>query len=102
MKYRKKPVVIEAFRMTKERRWDNSEWPEWLNEAWQIGPRTGGMWPNDYDTVGGSLLLGTREGTHLVKWGEWIIRGVAGELYNCNPEIFAQTYEPATTVEKTP
>ena len=28
MKYRKKPVVIEAFQMTKERRWDNSEWPD--------------------------------------------------------------------------
>ena len=27
-KYRKKPVVIEAFQMTEARRWDNSEWPE--------------------------------------------------------------------------
>ena len=27
-KFRKKPVVIEAFQMTKERRWDNSEWPD--------------------------------------------------------------------------
>ena len=33
-KYRKRPVVIEAFQMTKERRWDNSEWPNWLHEAW--------------------------------------------------------------------
>ena len=38
MKYRKKPIVIEAFQMTKERRQDNSEWPSWLNEAWN-GPR---------------------------------------------------------------
>lgn len=33
-KFRKKPVVIEAFQMTQERRMDNSEWPEWLNAAW--------------------------------------------------------------------
>lgn len=33
-KYRKKPVVVEAFQMTKDRRQDNSEWPEWLNIAW--------------------------------------------------------------------
>lgn len=35
MKFRKRPVVIEAFQMTKERRWDNSEWPTWLHEAWR-------------------------------------------------------------------
>jgi hypothetical protein len=34
MFYRKKPVVIEAFQMTEERREDNSEWPSWLNKAW--------------------------------------------------------------------
>ena len=33
-KFRKKPVVIEAFQMTKERREDNSEWPVWLHDAW--------------------------------------------------------------------
>ena len=32
--YRKKPVVIEAFQMTKERRLSNADWPEWLNRAW--------------------------------------------------------------------
>jgi len=34
MRYRKKPVIIEAFQMTKERCKDNSEWPNWLNQAW--------------------------------------------------------------------
>ncbi len=34
MKVRKKPVVVEAFQMTKKHRWDNSEWPEWLHRAW--------------------------------------------------------------------
>lgn len=30
-KYRKKPVIVEAFQMTRERREDNRDWPEWLN-----------------------------------------------------------------------
>ena len=34
MKYRKKPVVIEAFQITQETRRNDSDWPEWLNRAW--------------------------------------------------------------------
>ncbi len=33
-KFRKKPVVIEAFQMTQERRVRNDDWPGWLHEAW--------------------------------------------------------------------
>lgn len=32
--------------------------------------------------------------------GDWIITGVAGEVYPCKPEIFAETYEPVETEEK--
>lgn len=31
----------------------------------------------------------------IVEAGDWIIRGVAGEFYPCNPDTFAKTYEPA-------
>jgi hypothetical protein len=91
MKYRKKPIVVEAFQMTKERRWDNSEWPNWLNAAWNED-RGVGMWcdaekPND------TLYLGTLEGVYAVLWNDWIIRGVAKELYPCKPSIFDLTYE---------
>ena len=34
LRYRKRPVEIEAFQMTEERRQDMSEWPPWLHEAW--------------------------------------------------------------------
>lgn len=34
----------------------------------------------------------TREGTMEVKPGAWIIRGVAGEFYACDPDVFEQTY----------
>ena len=89
-KYSKKPVVIEAFQMTKERRWDNSEWPEWLNKAWQKEPQEGGMWCNG---GGEELFCGTLEGVHAVTFGDFIIQGVQGEIYPCKLDIFEATYE---------
>ncbi len=96
-KFRKKPVVIEAFQMTKERRWDNSEWPEWLNEAWNKDPSEGSLWIGDkvMDDAGEFLLLvGTLEGVHVVTWNDYIIQDIQGELYPCKPDIFEATYEP--------
>ena len=90
-KFRKKPVVIEAFQMTRARRDDNSEWPEWLNQAWNKEPSEGAMWPNRADPT--LLVIGTKEGIQCISWDDWIIRGVQGELYPCKPEIFAATYE---------
>lgn len=45
--------------------------------------------------AGDHLYIGTLEGTHRADPGDWIIRGVKGELYPCKPEIFAATYELA-------
>ena len=36
----------------------------------------------------------TLEGDHIASPGDWIIRGVKGELYPCKPDIFAMTYDP--------
>lgn len=100
-KFRKKPVVIEAFQMTKERRWDNTDWPAWLNEAWQKGPGENSVWidPNAPVDPGrdtpSELVCGTLEGVHKITWGDWIIKGVKGELYPCKPDIFEATYDPA-------
>jgi len=94
-RYRKLPVIIEAFQMTRERRLDNSEWPHWLNEAWQREPGENSLWINSADPEKEQLALGTLEGVHLVSWGDWIIRGVKGELYPCKPDIFEMTYEEA-------
>jgi hypothetical protein len=95
MKYRKKPVVIEAFQMTESRRMDNSEWPEWLHSAWNgNNDEPGTLQRASYSATLPDLLeIVTLEGNHLVSWGDWIIRGVKGELYPCKPEIFAMTYE---------
>lgn len=96
MLFRKIPVVIEAFRMTRERRSSNADWPEWMHRAWQMGACEGGIWPENYPHSDGEdrLCIGTLEGVHVVSWGDWIIRGVKGELYPCKPDIFEMTYEP--------
>lgn len=96
--YRKKPVVISAFQMTRNRRLDNSEWPEWLHAAWQKSVSEEGACFSSADgCLEGDkctpLFIQTLEGTLKVGWDDWIIRGVNGELYPCKPDIFEATYE---------
>jgi hypothetical protein len=85
-KFSKKPVEIEAYRF------DNlisNHRPFWLIKA--IG--SGEVWyqggPEPY------LTIKTLEGEMRANEGDWIIRGVQGELYPCKPDIFAATYTPA-------
>ena len=97
MRYRKKPVVIEAFQMTYKRRVNNIEWPQWLHEAWQKAHNSpGALYPADFPESDGTdeLRIVTLEGIHHVSFGDWIIRGIKGELYPCKPDIFEMTYEP--------
>lgn len=99
MKYRKKPVVIEAFQMTKERRLDNHEWPNWLNYAWNLDFSVVGAVGSEGEppwAAESKLIIRSLEGVMTVDWGDWIIRGVKGELYPCKPDIFAATYDPVS------
>ena len=92
--FRKKPVIIEAFQMTEERRVNNEEWPLWLLDAWQLERETvGAVYPTEKGAAGGTLSIGTLEGQHRVSFGDWIIKGVKGELYSCKPDIFEATYD---------
>lgn len=87
MKYRKKPVVIDAFRWTADR--DQTEDPEWIVEALRNGDAF-------FETpVGESVVLKIRtlEGIMTAQPGDYIIRGVKGEIYPCKPDIFEATYE---------
>lgn len=100
MRYRKKPVEIEAFQMTRERRADNRDWPNWLNKAWNDQwPEPGTVSCEDFPNSDGTdrLVIATLEGPLAVGWNDWIIRGVMGELYPCKPDIFAATYEPVNS-----
>lgn len=94
MKYRKKPIEVEAFQMTPERRLDNSQWPNWLHEAWNKDRETvGSLYPRFIATQGGPLMIGTLEGNHLVSLNDYIVQGVKGELYPIKPDIFEETYD---------
>jgi len=87
-KYRKKPVVVEAFRWTGGP--DQTEDPEWIIEAIKDGKVS-------FDRAvaeGLTMKIDTLEGVMTAVPGDYIIRGVAGEIYPCKPDIFEQTYEP--------
>ena len=83
MKYRKKPVVIEAVL------WDGSD--ESAGEIAALSDETAYVF--NYSNVPTRLTIETLEGTHLATIGDFIIRGVQGELYPCKPDIFEMTYE---------
>lgn len=103
--FRKKPVVIEAWQF---KGIPNKEGPppEWLMAAVNSAFDDGEKVPGTTLTVGGvvsnfrdqRLDIGTLEGVMKANVGDWIIRGVKGELSPCKPDIFAATYEAVDVV----
>lgn len=111
MRYRKKPVVIDAVQW-----WKNGDHPEDGSQTLisdtgvNCGLTEGKVvrWyrhPEIKDTYRQCMHCGvsffdhgwidTKEGGHIVCPGDYIITGVQGEHYPCKPDIFAATYEPA-------
>lgn len=65
MKYRKKPMIIEAFQITQKTRSNNIDWPEWLNEAWNKDKNeVGAVYPSKHPNSDGTdeLMINTLEG----------------------------------------
>lgn len=81
--YRKKPVVIKAIQ------WTGNNFDD-LAELVGDDPSLKKITCDESD---GTLKVHTMEGTLIAKPGDYIIRGVKGELYPCDPEVFALTYE---------
>lgn len=84
--FRKKPVVIEAVK------WDAKNGiaggaPDWIKNAM-----------DDFTVLrfGNEIQIRTLEGVMIASDGDWIIKGVEGEIYPCKPEIFAKSYEPTS------
>lgn len=92
MRFRKKPVEIEAVQL----RWTN--WSE-ICEFDIISPENPARSVETFsDTCGEvgpyiELDIPTLEGKMTARHGDWIIKGVKGEFYPCKPDIFAATYE---------
>ena len=77
-KYRKKPIVIEAFKFGYD------EMPLWASNCPHLSI-------TDYEKS--KATVHTLEGDMYVRRGSYIIKGVEGELYPCKSEIFNKTYE---------
>lgn len=80
--FRKKPVVIEAVRWSGVPAEADAVFDLVTDPAKQVISRTGE-----------NLTVTTLEGAMSANPGDWIIKGVQGELYPCKPDIFAATYE---------
>jgi len=80
MRFRKKPVVIEA---------------EVFDPVTNRLPFSGRGDPCALGPAG--WYIETLEGNHRLTEGDWVIRGVKGEFYPCKPDIFVMTYEPEPT-----
>ncbi len=91
MKYRKKPVVIEAIQLTEEVALDVFR----DSEKSIFGLRPSGQYHlGDRKVFFAYISIDTLEGKMTAGLGDWIIKGVHGELYPCKPDIFEATYEP--------
>ena len=84
--YKKKPVVIEARRLNTDNVFDIILWLGDHNvkvEVWRKSPT--------HPFAG--LIIPTLEGNHEASFGDYIIKGIAGEFYPCKPSIFSDSYE---------
>ena len=98
MKYRKKPIVIEAFEYDGDLINSKGDFycPKWFEEAYNTGVAYyTSTQHSPYD-----LFIRTLEGRMLVNVGDYAIQGVNGELYPCKPDIFEKTYEAVRRLEK--
>lgn len=90
--YRKRPVVVEAFQWTADH--TQLEVPEWIMKALQEtwGEPGSVCIKSEYHQVP-TMLIYTLEGVMTAYPGDFIIKGVNGEIYPCKPDIFFKTYE---------
>lgn len=88
MKYRKKPVEIEAFKFGCD------EYPDWFNEAVANDIVEYESIATYFGTIF-TLTIKTLEGNMTAHYGDYVIKGIHGELYPCKPKIFEETYELA-------
>lgn len=88
-KFRKKPVIIEAFQYHKGKfqGYEAVAMPQWLIMALANGTLFAQREARE------KLMVQTVEGSLEVSDGDFIIQGVKGELYPCKPDIFALTYD---------
>lgn len=93
-KYRKKPVVIEAIKLTGDRQ-NVKEILEFMGQKVNTDSRIVCDKFDDYVEIvkKNGITIQTLEGKHQASLGDYVIKGVKGEFYPCKPDIFEMTYE---------
>lgn len=93
MKYCKKPVIIEAFQLD-DRPLISEDW-FWdaVTENEVITHNFGKHYPPAW------CEIKTLEGIMVAHSGDWIIKGINGELYPCRDDIFKKTYEQVARIK---
>lgn len=87
MKYRKKPIVIEAMQFTDEAK---EQVLRWTSDNATKGRSS---WAAHDVNDAPIIKIETLEGVMAANIGDWIIKGVKGEFYPCKPDIFEATYD---------
>jgi len=90
-KYRKKPVVIEAFQLSFEMASGKETVPSWFLDA--LAKKEVEVRYTDKINNSQYTLISTLEGVMRGNADDYIIQGVNGEIYACKPDIFEKTYE---------
>lgn len=80
MKFRKRPIVIEAWQWLGQ---PHNEWPRWVSDGARV---------SQADSA--ALAIHTLEGELSARLGDWLIHGIRGEVYPCKPNVFSETYDP--------
>lgn len=84
-KFVKKPIVIEAFRFGHDIE------PPWIFEA--LCERSNIFGYTDKETGLRSIEIRTLEGVMTANEGDYVIKGIKGEIYPCKEDVFNLTYE---------
>ena len=85
MLYRKKPIIVEAVQ------WNGTQ-ESFLEILEELGDKGIGM-SHDLKSFNVSFHVNTLEGTMNARKGDWIVKGIAGEIYPVQNDIFLATYE---------
>lgn len=90
MKYKKKPVIIDALQWTGLNLTEIIDFvgKDLIVETYDAGYQAGAT------PLAVGLKIRTLEGDMNISVGDYIIKGVQGEFYPCKPDIFKETYEP--------
>lgn len=87
MRYQKKPVIIEAFKLTPD--YNQIETPEWLDYAIEDGT----AYVKGKGTKRIQIIIKSQRGVMIANVGDYIIKDTDGKLYPCEHNLFKEIYE---------